>query len=101
MSRRELLNVAGSLSGCRVSAAGFNLALAQPVFRNYPFAGRRSGDPWPDSVVLWTRLAPEPLEGGGMPMANVAVSWESHRSRSELSCKRGRDRAARTEHSVT
>ena len=44
--------------------------LAQPIFRTYPFTlGVASGDPWPDGVVLWTRLAPEPLEGGGMPAA--------------------------------
>ena len=35
-----------------------------------------SGDPLPDGVVLWTRLAPEPYEGGGMPMADVEVAWE-------------------------
>ena len=26
--------------------------------------------------MLWTRLAPDPLEGGGMPMSNVDVGWE-------------------------
>ncbi len=30
----------------------------------------------PDGVVLWTRLAPEPLEGGGMPLVAVEVGWE-------------------------
>src|ERR687893_1245953 len=29
--------------------------------------GVASGDPLPDAVVIWTRLAPAPLEGGGMP----------------------------------
>src|SRR5688572_19240650 len=34
----------------------------------YPFTlGVASGDPTPTGVVLWTRLAPKPLEGGGMP----------------------------------
>ncbi|WP_333618285.1 alkaline phosphatase D family protein [Dietzia sp.] len=43
-----------------------------------PFAlGVASGDPLPDSVILWTRLAPRPLEiGGGMPLVPVAVEWE-------------------------
>jgi alkaline phosphatase D len=51
--------------------------LAKPVFDAYPFAlGVASGDPLPDGVVLWTRLAPKPLDGGGMPMANVDVDWE-------------------------
>ena len=42
-----------------------------------PFTlGIASGDPLPDSVVLWTRLAPDPLHGGGMPPEPVAVDWE-------------------------
>ena len=32
--------------------------------------------PLPDGVVLWTRLAPQPLTGGGMPMVPVTVQWE-------------------------
>ena len=35
-----------------------------------------SGDPEPDGVVLWTRLAPDPLNGGGMGPRPVAVRWE-------------------------
>jgi alkaline phosphatase D len=32
----------------------------------FPFVlGVTSGSPLPSSVVLWTRIAPEPLEGGG------------------------------------
>ncbi|MGH3736092.1 MAG: alkaline phosphatase D family protein, partial [Micromonosporaceae bacterium] len=45
----------------------------------YPFRlGVASGDPLPDGVVLWTRLAPRPLEPyGGMPSGEaVRVSWE-------------------------
>lgn len=44
----------------------------------YPFTlGVASGDPLPDSVVLWTRLAPSPLEtGGGMPQQAVMLRWE-------------------------
>ena len=39
--------------------------------------GVASGDPLPDSVILWTRLVAEPLtDGGGMPDAPVPVSWE-------------------------
>ncbi|AOS65741.1 alkaline phosphatase D [Actinoalloteichus hymeniacidonis] len=45
-----------------------------------PFTlGVASGDPFPDGMVLWTRLAPDPLaeDGmGGMPARNVAVQWE-------------------------
>jgi len=38
--------------------------------------GVASGDPLPDGVVLWTRLAPAPLEGGGMPVVDVPVRWQ-------------------------
>ena len=38
--------------------------------------GVASGDPRHDSVVLWTRLAPLPLEGGGMPAVDVPVHYE-------------------------
>ena len=36
-------------------------------------------DPAPDGVVLWTRLAPNPLADdglGGMPSRPVNVEWE-------------------------
>src|SRR5262249_41024573 len=38
--------------------------------------GVASGDPQADSVVIWTRLAPDPLNGGGMENQNVGVSWQ-------------------------
>jgi alkaline phosphatase D len=42
-----------------------------------PFSlGVASGDPLPDGVVLWTRLAPDPLNSGGMPPQPVMVQWE-------------------------
>lgn len=51
--------------------------IAQPRFAQNPFSlGVASGYPQPASVVLWTRLAPDPLNGGGMPEAPVALRWE-------------------------
>ena len=42
-----------------------------------PFTlGVASGDPDSTSVVLWTRLAPEPYTGGGMPTDDIDVLWE-------------------------
>lgn len=42
-----------------------------------PFTlGVASGDPDATSVVLWTRLAPEPYTGGGMPGDDIDVLWE-------------------------
>jgi alkaline phosphatase D len=52
-------------------------ALDVPELSGPPFTlGVASGDPLADSVILWTRLAPEPLEGGGMPDVDVPVGWE-------------------------
>jgi len=46
-------------------------------FADDPFSlGVASGDPWESGVVLWTRLAPDPLNGGGMPAQPVPVKWE-------------------------
>jgi alkaline phosphatase D len=43
-----------------------------------PFTlGVASGDPDATSVVLWTRLAPDPLNGGGMPADDISVVWEA------------------------
>ncbi|MET0248977.1 MAG: alkaline phosphatase D family protein [Sphingobium sp.] len=51
---------------------------AQPWFAAYPFSlGVTSGDPAPDGFVIWTKLAPQPLEPhGGMPMTPIPVKWE-------------------------
>ena len=77
-SRRELMKIAWTLGAAAIAPPIFaRRTLAQPIFDAYPFTlGVASGDPLPDGVVLWTRLAPKPLEGGGMPMANVSVDWE-------------------------
>jgi alkaline phosphatase D len=83
LTRRQLLNVAWKLgAGAIVLPFAATRTIAQPLFRSYPFPlGVASGDPLPGAVVLWTRLAPEPLDGGGMPMANVEVAWEIARDR--------------------
>ncbi len=42
-----------------------------------PFTlGVAAGDPAPDGFVIWTRLAPDPLNGGGMPPVPARVRWE-------------------------
>jgi alkaline phosphatase D len=77
-SRRELMKLAWMLGAAAVAPPILTRrVLAKPVFEAFPFTmGVASGDPVPDGVVLWTRLAPKPLEGGGMPMASVEVDWE-------------------------
>lgn len=74
LRRRGLLRGALGLA----ALAALPAARAQPVFGRYPFRlGVASGDPWPDGVVLWTRLAPDPLAPlGGMPVGAVQVGWE-------------------------
>ncbi|MFP5308174.1 MAG: alkaline phosphatase D family protein [Actinomycetes bacterium] len=56
-----------------------SFAAAAPLgveFDPAPFTiGVSSGDPLPDSVILWTRLATDPLNGGGMADREVPVHW--------------------------
>ncbi|YAF97642.1 MAG: alkaline phosphatase [Nodularia sp. CChRGM 3473] len=73
--RRSFLLGAGFLTGLTITSQ-WHPVLANPRFSGYPFSlGVASGDPLPDSVVIWTRLAPNPLFGGGMPQNNVPVRW--------------------------
>jgi len=81
ISRRTLLGRAGIGAGAlALYAAGFSQskAWAKPFFAQDPFSlGVASGDPLADGVVLWTRLAPEPLSAdGGMPGRKVPVRYE-------------------------
>lgn len=75
LTRRSFLaGVAGTLA---VSRLQMGRAWAQGSIPGPPFTlGVASGDPDTESVVLWTRLAPQPLAGGGMPPGDVPVSWQ-------------------------
>ena len=47
------------------------------MFPAFPFSlGVASGAPRPTGVVLWTRLAPDPLTGGGLGPESIPVRWE-------------------------
>lgn len=78
VKRRGFLVGAGVMTGLFIANQWRpTKAIAQPKFSAYPFSlGVASGDPLPDSVVIWTRLAPQPLNGGGMPSKPVAVQWQ-------------------------
>jgi alkaline phosphatase D len=78
MNRRSFLVATTSLAAAAVwSSRALGAVQTNPVFADDPFSlGVASGDPAPDGVVLWTRLAPKPLEGGGMPPHPVEVSWQ-------------------------
>lgn len=80
LSRRAYL--AGSTSALlaigasRLFGATTGVTDNVPAFPGYPFKlGVASGDPTADGFVLWTRLAPNPLEGGGMSPEPVKVQW--------------------------
>ena len=78
-NRRKLLMgtaAAWALPAFKLPMARAIGRLAPPRFASFPFTlGVASGDPTADSVVLWTRLAPDPLRGGGMPTAPMEVDW--------------------------
>ncbi|RJQ71503.1 alkaline phosphatase [Pseudonocardiaceae bacterium YIM PH 21723] len=78
LNRRTL--IVGGIAG-GVTAAGLTVAsagVAPPL--SYPFKlGVASGEPWADGFVLWTRLAPHPLDAdglGGMSNTTVPVDWQ-------------------------
>ncbi|MBI0579905.1 alkaline phosphatase [Neobacillus cucumis] len=82
LDRRSFLQGATKIAGLSLglalaqSVGGLNVEAA-PMFSDYPFTlGVASGDPLSDGVVLWTRLAPDPLNGGGMPDTDFEVKWE-------------------------
>jgi len=74
ISRRTLLRTGALL----VAGSGIPRAYAVSPASGSPFTlGVASGDPLPDSVILWTRLALQPFEpGGGIPSKEVPVEWE-------------------------
>ena len=65
-------------TGAAAMVAAPSIVRAQTKWRGNPFSlGIASGDPAPDGFVIWTRLAPEPLEPhGAMPIEPVPASWE-------------------------
>ncbi len=74
ITRRRFLISSASLRGrcaaqppSRASRASTGIRSRSAVASGYPTA---------NGVVLWTRLAPEPLAGGGMPPGAVEVGWE-------------------------
>lgn len=64
--------------GCAGATLLSPLSLKAQGFDVTPFQlGVASGDPSPDGFVIWTRLAPSPLQPhGGMPARAVEVAWE-------------------------
>jgi alkaline phosphatase D len=70
--RRFMLGSAAALALPFVAARA-----AAPRFSADPFTlGVASGCPTSDGVILWTRLAPQPVQDGGMDPAPVELRWE-------------------------
>ena len=78
VSRRLFLAYSASLSALPLLSQQSHAKAHKPKLRSNPFSlGVASGDPTADGIVLWTRLAPEPLEpNGGMEPRKVEVTWE-------------------------
>ena len=79
-----------------VGAGALTRVQARPRWDDSPFSlGVASGDPAHDGVVLWTRLARDPLNGGGMSPEAVEVRWEVAEDQSMRNIvKQGRTTAA-------
>jgi alkaline phosphatase D len=75
LSRRELLGRLAAAGAWAMTPARLLRAAESIHFKDDPFTlGVASGYPGPDAIVLWTRLAPAPLEPrGGMPLSIVPV----------------------------
>ncbi|MBA8823839.1 phosphodiesterase/alkaline phosphatase D-like protein [Saccharopolyspora lacisalsi] len=81
ISRRNFLGGASATAVLLgTGALNSGQAHALPPELGDPFTlGVASGDPLPDSVVLWTRLAPDPVAAdgrGGMPPETFGVRYE-------------------------
>lgn len=77
-SRRQFLGASASLAAAAVwSSRALGVTRRNVKLPEQPFQlGVASGDPAPDGFVIWTRLAPDPTHGGGMPEEAVEVAWQ-------------------------
>ncbi|MFI6086855.1 alkaline phosphatase D family protein [Streptomyces sp. NPDC051218] len=84
LGRRRFLTVTGAAAALAFAtnlptagAAGAAEMDARKIADDPFTLGVASGDPQPESVLLWTRLAPAPYEpGNGLPNQRVVVEWE-------------------------
>jgi alkaline phosphatase D len=75
ITRREFSRLAAAAGG--LALLPVRRAAAQVRFPNSPFQlGVASGDPSADGFVIWTRLAPEPLDAGFLGQAIYEVDWD-------------------------
>ena len=81
LDRRSFVKWVGAAGPGALLVPGWGRTAEGAVFRHRRFAddpfslGVASGDPAADGFVIWTRLAPDPLGGGGMPADLIEVAW--------------------------
>jgi alkaline phosphatase D len=78
MRRRELLLSTGALMGVLLAEqAQQTQSKAPSPAPDYPFKlGVASGEPYPNSVVLWTRLTRDPLGDRPFSTQSIPVEWQ-------------------------
>lgn len=78
MLRRDFLEDIALLSAVTTGVPNIWRVTHRPKLADDPFTlGIASGDPTPNSVMIWTRLAPKPLEpDGGTNGQRITVRWE-------------------------
>jgi alkaline phosphatase D len=65
------------LNAARLAAASSLLHAAPSNAAGYPFSlGVASGAPLPDAVILWTRVAYDPLDASKTPPLALTLRWE-------------------------
>ncbi|MET0363297.1 MAG: alkaline phosphatase D family protein [Sphingobium sp.] len=100
MTTRRQFVAGGMLAGIGLAAP----AILRAQSLSDPFAlGVTAGDPAPDGFVIWTRIAPSPLERhGGVPMIPMSVQWQVARDERFATIVAGGEAVARPEigHSV-
>ena len=75
--RRLLLQTAARVAALAALAPYLPAQARSATGGAYPFTlGVASGAPLPDSVILWTRLLPDPLNADSMPPIAQQVRWE-------------------------
>ncbi len=78
INRRRIVAAALAGAGSALLPRVTFAAEDRPRYASDPFSlGVASGYPTADGMVLWTRLAPQPLASdGGMPPVDIHVHWE-------------------------
>jgi alkaline phosphatase D len=78
VSRRMFLSYSAALAALPMLSRCASAADRKLTFKENPFSlGVASGDPDSQGFVLWTKLAPDPMQpDGGMSSEAVNVSWE-------------------------